>query len=128
MKAYHGYRVQQLGNDGQVISRHCVVRVIIDGYADYLLPPRNEIGNHSPDGFEWGYGGSGPAQLALALVADCWGGEYAVPKVYQRVKRHVAKLPHDGWTLTNAEVDAWIALAVNETGFTPEVFENPYLE
>lgn len=22
---------------------------------------------HSPDGFNWGYGGSGPAQLALAL-------------------------------------------------------------
>ena len=47
---------------------------------------------------------------------------------YQRVKRHVAKLPHDGWTLTNAEVDAWIAEAVKEIGFTPEVFENPYLE
>jgi len=23
---------------------------------------------HSPDGFNWGYGGSGPAQLALALL------------------------------------------------------------
>jgi len=26
--------------------------------------------NHSPDGFEWGYGGSGPAQLALAIYQD----------------------------------------------------------
>lgn len=24
--------------------------------------------NHSPDGFEWGYGGSGPAQLALGIL------------------------------------------------------------
>jgi hypothetical protein len=24
--------------------------------------------NHSPDGFEWGYHGSGPAQLALAIL------------------------------------------------------------
>lgn len=24
--------------------------------------------NHSPDGFEWSYGGSGPAQLALAIL------------------------------------------------------------
>lgn len=24
--------------------------------------------NHSPDGFAWGYSGSGPAQLALAIL------------------------------------------------------------
>jgi uncharacterized protein (DUF2249 family) len=34
------------------------------------LPPRNDLYNHSPNGFEWGYGGSGPAQLALAILAD----------------------------------------------------------
>jgi len=27
-----------------------------------------KITNHSPDGFCWGYAGSGPAQLALALL------------------------------------------------------------
>ncbi len=26
--------------------------------------------NHSPTGFSWGYGGSGPAQLALALTIE----------------------------------------------------------
>lgn len=119
MKAYHGYRVHTPGNDGAPVSHHCVVRVIIDGYADYLLPPRNDIRNHSPDGFEWGYGGSGPAQLALALVADCRGEEYAVPQIYQRVKLFVSKLPRDGWKLTEQEVFALVACAVNETGFTP---------
>jgi hypothetical protein len=34
------------------------------------LNPRNDLYNHSPDGFEYGYAGSGPAQLALALLAD----------------------------------------------------------
>ena len=34
------------------------------------LSPRNDLFNHSPSGFEWGYPGSGPAQLALALLAD----------------------------------------------------------
>lgn len=29
-----------------------------------------DVVNHSPSGFEWGYGGSGPAQLALALLLD----------------------------------------------------------
>ena len=28
-------------------------------------------GNHSPDGFNWGYGGSGPAQLALCVMVTC---------------------------------------------------------
>jgi hypothetical protein len=34
------------------------------------LDPRTDLRNHSPDGFEFGYGGSGPAQLALAILAD----------------------------------------------------------
>jgi hypothetical protein len=33
------------------------------------LDPRNDLFNHSPDGFEFGYSGSGPAQLALAILA-----------------------------------------------------------
>lgn len=33
-----------------------------------VLPKNSQrYRNHSPDGFAWGYGGSGPAQLALAL-------------------------------------------------------------
>lgn len=38
-----------------------------------LLPLCLELRNHSPTGFEWGYGGSGPAQLALAILADHFG-------------------------------------------------------
>lgn len=41
--------------------------VMVDG--EYLDPrPSQKIVNHSPDGFNWGYGGSGPAQLALAIL------------------------------------------------------------
>ncbi len=37
---------------------------------DEVLTPEESIKiiNHSPDGFNWGYGGSGPAQLALAIM------------------------------------------------------------
>ena len=28
---------------------------------------------HSPDGFAWGYGGSGPSQLALAILDSMTG-------------------------------------------------------
>jgi hypothetical protein len=35
--------------------------------------PSLAIRNHSPDGFAWGYGGSGPAQLALAIMLELTG-------------------------------------------------------
>jgi len=43
------------------------VTVTVDGRR---LNPRRDLWNHSPSGFEWGYGGSGPAQLALAIYQD----------------------------------------------------------
>jgi|WetSurMetagenome_2_1015567.scaffolds.fasta_scaffold199575_2 hypothetical protein len=33
----------------------------------YPLP---HVKKHSPDGFQWGYGGSGPADLALSILSD----------------------------------------------------------
>ncbi len=46
--------------------------------------------NHSPDGFNWGYGGSGPAQLALAIILKLSGKEDG----YQNFKEMVvAPLP-----------------------------------
>ncbi len=39
-----------------------------------LMPGRSiKVMNHSPDGFNWGYGGSGPAQLALAIMLELVG-------------------------------------------------------
>ena len=36
-----------------------------------LKPHRSQqIVNHSPDGFNWGYAGSGSAQLALAILLE----------------------------------------------------------
>lgn len=35
--------------------------------------PSQKYRNHSPDGFNWGYGGSGPAQLALAIMLKLTG-------------------------------------------------------
>jgi hypothetical protein len=114
----------ETASDGSHGTRRCVVRVVHDTGAAYDLPMRCDIRNHSPTGFEWGYGGSGPAQLALALVADCRGDAYAVPKIYQRVKIAIAKLPRDGWTLTSTQVDCLIAAAVADFGFVPEPAED----
>jgi hypothetical protein len=37
------------------------------------IGPLHHVSFHSPDGFEWGYGGSGPADLALSILADFYG-------------------------------------------------------
>lgn len=49
------------------------------------LDPRTDLANHSPTGFSWGYAGSGPSQLALAIAADLYGDERAL-EVYQDLK------------------------------------------
>ena len=42
------------------------------------------IDYHSPDGFEWGYGGSGPADLALAILVDFFEEDPAAVQAYIR--------------------------------------------
>src|SRR5258708_6180172 len=103
MKIYRGYRKMHLDWEGKPTSQECVVQVETNGHKRPLRL-RLDIRNHSPTGLEWGYGGSGPAQLALALVADCCGRKFAHPAIYQRVKCLVADLPHDGWILTEDQV------------------------
>ena len=79
------------------------------------LEPRNDVRNHSPDGFEWGYGGSGPAQLALAIALALLEDNRAdALRVYQDVKWHfVAKLTGGAWTLEAAPVVAFISAQLN---------------
>jgi hypothetical protein len=77
------------------------------------LDPCFNIRNHSPDGFNWGYGGSGPAQLALAIMCDVFG----TPKREERLRgihpvhyqdfkfAFVAKLPAGkSWRATEDEI------------------------
>lgn len=70
------------------------------------LNPRLDLWNHSPAEFEWGYGGSGPAQLALALLADHCGNDEQAVDLHQRFKWAViAGLPRHHWTLTSRQID-----------------------
>ena len=92
MKRYEGRR------EGHAVT------VTVDGRR---LNPRHDLWNHSPSGFEWGYGGSGPAQLALAILADHLGDDQEALNFYQRFKwAIIAELPGPGWRLTSLEIDA----------------------
>ena len=82
-------------------------------FVDYELPMRLDLVNHSPSGFDWDYGGSGPAQLALALLADCLKDSGLALKLYQSFKLRVTSiLPHQSWTLSEAQV--WAAVEAIE--------------
>lgn len=62
-------------------------RVEVNGVP--LTPERSQkLINHSPDGFNWGYPGSGPAQLALAILLLFMPEVYAVG-LYQQFKFRV---------------------------------------
>ena len=90
-KRYEGWR-----EDGNIL-------VTVDGEA---LSPRQDFRAASADGFEWGYGGSGPAQLALALLADHLGDGEPALALHQEFKwAVVASLPRERWTLTSDEID-----------------------
>ena len=80
------------------------VIVTVDGRP---LNPRLDLYNHSPTGFEWGYCGSGPAQLALAILADHLADDRQALDVYQRFKWTViVELPRkQSWTMTDQVID-----------------------
>lgn len=77
-----------------------------------VLEHRRNHRSHSPTGFAWGYGGSGPAELAHAIVKDITGDPNPHPAVYQQFKFDViAGLPDAGWRLTETEVRAAVETA-----------------
>lgn len=67
-------------------------RIWING--SELYPQKSQgIINHSPDGWNYGYGGSGPSQLALGILLEFTDIETA-KKLYQTFKsRYIATLP-----------------------------------
>ncbi len=72
--------------------------------------PSQKLYNHSPDGFQWGYGGSGPAQLALALLLDVTGqGELAV-QLHQEFKRDFVATWGESWQIDADQIRRWVEL------------------
>jgi hypothetical protein len=85
----------------------CTVTVLDKSRSDesYLLPLRLDLANKSPTGFEWAYAGSGPAQLALALLADALGDDEKAMTLMQDFKfKVVGRLPREGWQMSQEEI------------------------
>ena len=108
MKVYVGHRTEE---------HDWVVTLVAPGTgASAALNPRFDLRRHSPDGFSWGYSGSGPAQLALALCADVLNDDERAQNIYQRFKDQVvAVLDQDAdWTLSEVVIREQIELIAKE--------------
>lgn len=68
--------------------------------------PSLKVRNHSPDGFSWGYHGSGPAQLALGILLEELGEKLA-EILYQDFKRDIIANLSAPWKLTTEDVIRW---------------------
>jgi hypothetical protein len=81
---------------GHYASRHV--------YVDGLPLDASEslkMSNHSPSGFNWGYGGSGPAQLALALMLELgFDGKTAFLNYQDFKRKFITTLPECDFEMT----------------------------
>ena len=97
MTTYKGYR-HSAGGPQLVVKND-----------DILSPaPSQRLWNHSPSGFQWGYGGSGPAQLALALLYDVTGDPELSVRLHQAFKRQFVALWGDTWEITDLDIRVWV--------------------
>jgi len=63
---------------------------------------------HSPDGFEWGYSGSGPAELALNILLY-YLDEEAAMRLHQNFKaKFIASMPFEGGIINESEIRNFI--------------------
>jgi ribosomal protein S27AE len=83
----------------------------------FVSPERSQrVWNHSPDGFNWGYEGSGPAQLALAILLAAGIPPDRAVSLHQHFKRtYIAPLPQGLPFVLDVDVVAW---ATARAGYT----------
>lgn len=104
-KRYVGWRAD--GNTYVTVLRG-------DG-TSYPLDPRLDLVQHSPTGLEWGYGGSGPAQLAFAIAMDYCGDPRIARGIYQDLKwAVVAGLPRERWELGADVIEPFVSAAKSD--------------
>ncbi len=105
--------------------------------------PLTHVPYHSPDGFQWGYLGSGPADLALAILADhfdeppelvlaalcsLWAPRSKAAALHQSFKeRFVAIEQRDEWELHSDDIETWLQTSSIRTRLCELARENAEL-
>jgi len=94
---------------------------ILSGYAGLRTPdgvlvvrrinnatqrPLELVGRHSLEGINWGYSGSGPADLALSILADFWDMESS-EMAYEQFKDDFVRHWGDQWEIDDHTLINW---------------------
>lgn len=106
MKIYKGNRA-----DGRDIHGGFIVKVVDSNSEKEVIlsaTAGQQLVNHSPNGFNWGYGGSGPAQLALGLLLDTTADDNLSLRYYQDFKWEIVSKLQDTWELTEVSIFEWL--------------------
>jgi len=86
-----------------------------------MLDHRLDLWRHSPTGLEWGYTGTGPAQTALAILADFLEDDERAVRLHQTFKfALIAPMPTEGGEITGVRIKEFLREAEMErvTGAT----------
>jgi len=115
MRTYTGERIK--ASNVKVTYQDSGLLKEVRGVKDLTILPSQEIENHSAF-FNWGYGGSGPAQLALALVYDAIKQENPTLSLmevrgkalyhYQDFKWAYVMGWDDTWEITSKDIVNWL--------------------
>ena len=99
-------------------ATHTMVVSMEEGDSPHVwLDPRLDIANHSPTGLEWGYMGSGPSQLAIALIADATGDDEKAgnTRLCQQFKRDVVShFPMKEWMINKDTICKYVESFLSE--------------
>ncbi len=79
-----------------------VTSVTVDGVA---LDPRLDLRALCEEGYEWGYIGSAPHQLALAILAAELGERRALANYRSFCENTIARLRCDHWVLQGEQIE-----------------------
>ncbi|MPZ50643.1 MAG: hypothetical protein GEU75_15325 [Dehalococcoidia bacterium] len=137
MKVYAGHRIRTLDNPSRgepFVGVHDVLGrppTSVDDLVTCECRNLTVVTYHSPTGIEWGYAGSGPADLALSILADyfgetpqqvqvalrsLWSARSKAAALHQRFKEDfLAQERRDEWQIRADVIDAWLASPSNRT-------------
>lgn len=82
------------------------IEVTVDGRP---LEPRYDIAQLTRTGFEWTYEGQGPAQLALALLADHLGDDHRALALHRPFMSAIVANLGNEWELSEADLAEAVA-------------------
>lgn len=89
-----------------------------------LRTPLAHVERHSPDGFEWGYAGSGPSDLALSIMCFFLGRAQAEEQGFYIDFRRafIESLPEAGGWLEGGVIVAWLRDRGQQPPMAQQVF------